>query len=422
MSSRQPDDGANVLFVSGLQLHPARSGGTLRSCALVNALRHHGFGVGVHSLTGRKVDYLGCRRSSTQVWPSGTEEYVDRGIWSAPTWLAAYVLGLPPLWITAYLAAATSSPGEVFLPRMLRRRLRTCHTVVADFPFLHPILLTPSARGKLRILSTHNVEHRLCTDGSRWSDRLLRDAVHDIEVRAAGVCDTLVACSVEDAGFFTQNTLVRETVVVPNGVDVRRFVGIEVHRARTRQRLGIADDVKLFVFTASRWAPNCRAFDYLLAFAREHGKMLLEQRIHILVVGNVTPKAIRLPALTATGGVKEVEPYLAAADAAINPIETGAGTNVKMGEFMAVRLPILSTEFGARGLSIEHGRTGFIFETGNLAALLSAVRRLFDEEPARLRQIAADAYRENQRAIDMDACVRPLAEAIARHQKVPWAS
>jgi len=44
-----------VLFLSGLQVYPTISGGTLRSFALAGALRRHGFEVRVHSLTGRRV-------------------------------------------------------------------------------------------------------------------------------------------------------------------------------------------------------------------------------------------------------------------------------------------------------------------------------------------------------------------------------
>jgi len=79
-----------------------------------------------------------------------------------------------------------------------------------------------------------------------------------------------------------------------------------------------------------------------------------------------------------------------------------------------LRLPILSTLFGARGLHFEDGETGFVFEpeVDGLAPALARVRRLFDEDRGRLRQIAAAAYARNERRVDMNACVQPLAEAI----------
>ncbi|HTP28457.1 MAG TPA: glycosyltransferase, partial [Anaeromyxobacteraceae bacterium] len=114
-----------------------------------------------------------------------------------------------------------------------------------------------------------------------------------------------------------------------------------------------------------------------------------------------------------TGKVDVSDPFFAAADAALNPMCIGAGTNVKMCEFIASRLPILTTAFGARGLRFEDGRSAFIFEREGLADALSTVRRLFDEDPGRLRAVAAEAYAHNESSIDMDQCVRPLVRALA---------
>jgi glycosyltransferase involved in cell wall biosynthesis len=403
-----------VLFLSGLQIHPTLSGGNLRSFALANSLHRQGLDVFVYSVVGRKRDYLARRPSSIQTWPEGVQEYVDR---RAPWFLAqygSYALGLPPVWLTAFFKAAAVSPAEVLLPALLRERLAWCDVVVADFPFVHPIFSTPSAQGRLRLLSTHNIEHQMY-DGRRgwWSSRL-RAAVRAIELEAAEACDILVSCCAGDRTFFEANARLRRSILVPNGIDVRRFHGVEAHRARIRQALRIADDVKVFLFTASKYGPNRDAFDYLVGFARSNVQLLAGEGIHILVVGNVAAEPVRLPGFTATGMVDEVEPYFAAADAALNPMSTGAGTNVKMCEFIAMRLPVLSTPFGARGFVVEDGMTGFLFEKDGLAAVLSRVRRLFDDEPLRLRRIADEAYARNASAIDMDACARPLVQAVSQ--------
>jgi glycosyltransferase involved in cell wall biosynthesis len=412
MKTGQRSGTPKVLFLSGLQIYPAHSGGYLRSFALANALKHHGLQVFVYSLVGRKKDYLTLRRSSIQTWPEGVEEYVDRRVLGFLAAYASYALALPPVWLTAYLQAAASSPREILLPALLREKLAWCDVVLADFPFVHPIFGAPSAGGRLRVLSTHNVEHRL-HDQSGWHRRRIRARVRDIELTAAEACDILVSCCTDDADFFGANARVRQSVMVPNGIDVRRFQGIEVHRPRIRRELGIADNVKLFLFTASRWGPNREAFDYLVEFARTYRRLLLEQRIHILVVGGVAAKQIQMPGFTATGKVELAEPYFAAADAALNPLLSGAGTNLKTSEFIAMRLPIVTTRFGARGFVLENGKTGFLFEKDALAPVLSMVRRLFDEAPARLRQMAEEAYAQNESAIDMDTCARPLVHAIA---------
>jgi glycosyltransferase involved in cell wall biosynthesis len=414
--SRAPT-GGKVLLLSGLQLYPTLSGGTLRSHSLALALKRHGYDVFVHSLTGRKPDYRARQPSAVQRWPGGVDEYVDRSLPSVGRWLASYVLGLPPLWLTARLATGVRSPGELLLPRLLRRKLAWCDVVVADFPFVYPILLARSARGRLRIVNTHNIEHHLYDDPTRWRDRRIRAAVRAVELKAAASCDILVSCCDGDADFFTANVPVRRSVVVPNGVDVRRFEGIAAHRPATRKEQGLADDIKVFLFTASRWGPNREAFDYLREFARTHARFLEDRKVHILVAGNVTAQPERLPGFTATGRVTATEPYFAAADAALNPIASGTGTNLKTCEFLAARLPLLSTTFGARGFHLEHGRTGFLFDKKDLASALSAVRSLFDEHPARLREMTDAAYAANERLIDMDLGVGVLVDAIGESLK-----
>lgn len=413
MPSSESRSGARVLFLSGLQIHPPLSGGNLRSYSLANALRRHGFDVFVYSLVGRKRDQLAFRPSAVQPWPEGIEEYVDRRALFFLTQYTSYALSLPPMWITFFLRAAVASPAEALLPALLRQKLAWSDIVLADFPFLHPAFEAPSARGRLRVLSTHNIEHHLYDDQTRWQDRWTRRTVRRIELEAASASDVVVGCCEGDLQFFETNTRVRRSILVPNGIDIRRFQGVERHRGTTRQALGIAEDVVVFLFTASKWGPNREAFDYLLEFAQTNPQLLMTERIHLLVVGNVVPTPVHLPGFTATGKVDVVEPYFAAADAALNPISSGAGTNVKMCEFIAVRLPVITTRFGARGFRIDDGRTGFVFERDSLASVLSRVRRLFDEEPGRLRHIAEEAYVQNEGAIDMDVCARQLAMDLA---------
>jgi glycosyltransferase involved in cell wall biosynthesis len=404
--------GTKVLFVSGLQIHPTRSGGNLRSFALVNALRRRGCDVFVYSLVGRKNEYLARRPSSIERWPEGTLEYVDRRALGFVAQFGSYALGLPPLWLTAALRGAAASPGERFLPARLRERLAWCDAVVADFPFVYPVLNAAAARGRRRILSTHNLEHQRHAAQHGGLSRWLRLAVRRLELRAAAACDVLVTCCSHDQEFFEAHARPRHQVLVPNGVDLARFHGFEAHRASVRQGLGIADDVKVFLFTASKYGPNQEAFDFLVRFAHDKASFLAEHKIHILVVGNVTKRRLQLTGFSATGPVDVVEPYFAAADAALNAVSSGAGTNVKMCEFIATRLPIVTTRFGARGLVLEDGRTAFLFEKEELAPVLEAVGRLFDQQPGRLRQMADAAYVQNESAIDMDLCVQPLAEAL----------
>ena len=49
----------------------------------------------------------------------------------------------------------------------------------------------------------------------------------------------------------------------------------------------------------------------------------------------------------------EKQMVMCASDVAINPMVSGSGSNLKMLDFLAYGLPVISTEFGARGFNLE---------------------------------------------------------------------
>jgi len=399
-----------VLLVSGLQVYPTLSGGQLRTFALANALARRGNDVFVYSFVGRKKDYLARKPSGVQLWPGGVNEHVNRSVLMFLAGYGSYALRLPPFWLSAFLHGAGRVVPLPVLPRLLREKLAWCDTVIADFPYLYPVFAANENGRRLCVLNLHNVEHH-------FYDGAVRTAVRHIEHAAARRADVVVTCSEADQQYFETNVAVRRSLVVRNGIDPERFDFAPETRPRMRAELKIPDAVKLFLFTASKWGPNQEAFEFLLAFAKTHERRLVEHGIHLLIVGNAVAAPLRLPALTATGKVDVVEPYFAAADAAINPLTTGGGTNVKMGEFIAARLPILVSAFGARGYRIEHARTGFVFERENLLEAMLEVRRFLDAEPAVRREMVDAALVENAPLIDMNECIVPLAEVMHDHRR-----
>lgn len=401
-----------VLVISALQVYPTLSGGNLRTYSLANALLRRGFEVSVFSFVGRKSEYLARTGSAPQSWPSGVEEYVWRSPVSFLAGYGSYWFGLPPIWITALTRLAQRFRAHWLLPSHLVEAMRSSDIVVSDFPFVSPMLDLQMPNSFLRVLNLHNVEHHLLDASGSLRERLLRSAVRRIELAAANKADLVVCCSDADQTFFRRDAAPKSTMVVPNGIDVNRFLYAPDVRDRTRLSLGLEHDTKLFLFTASRWGPNLDAYEFLRAAARRHEAELLAAKVHILVVGGVTAEAVREPAFSATGAVAAVEPFFAAADAALNPITQGAGTNVKMGEFIAARLPVVTTGFGARGFNVRSEHTGFVAERTQFIASILRVASLLASEPRRLRDMCDLAFQENLALIDMYECVAELSEVL----------
>ena len=56
-----------------------------------------------------------------------------------------------------------------------------------------------------------------------------------------------------------------------------------------------------------------------------------------------------------------------------NPLFSGAGTNLKMLDYMAAGAPIVASPVGARGLDLEHGIDTYIIDTGAFTPTIRSV-------------------------------------------------
>ncbi len=380
-----------LAFISGLQIYPPTSGGQLRSAGLAAALARQGFQVDVHSLVGRSPEYRAGRPSeSVQVAPQ-LSEYIDRRRVQAAVQFLSYRLDLPPLWIEPWLRWRISPE--------LQGCLDAADAVIADFPFLAQVF---RHTGKPRVLNTHNIEHQLIPAGGLGS--VVRERVRRIEMAAVQAADLVCCCSQQEADAFSAAGA-KSVRLVSNGIDVTRFDAARTRREAMRQELGVGPDETLVIFPAGRFGPNREAFEWLLAQARRHEERLRALGVHFVVVGSVVNDPQRTAVLTATGRVERVEPYFAAADFAINPMFSGAGTNVKMADFIAARLPILTTVFGARGFELVRDHSALVFEAQSLLPTLEEALSLGE---SRRREMAEAAFVANAATIDIDRCVQPL--------------
>ena len=130
-------------------------------------------------------------------------------------------------------------------------------------------------------------------------------------------------------------------------------------------------------------------------FAVEHARWLAEQHIYFLILGSVAPRPERSGALIVTGRVPDVVPYFAASDVGLNPITRGAGANVKLFEYIASGLPVISTSFGVRGTSLVMHQDYVHFEADDL---LTPLTRFVREGDAMYWRGFADRVWERHRA------------------------
>ena len=389
----------NILILSEIQVYPCQSGGQMRTGSFARALAELGHDVSIYSFTGRKKDYLARKKSGTTTSAQGVNEYVDRRpFFGGCQWLA-YKLNLPPLW--------SNLIARFYTPRKLRELADDADLVIVDFPFLYPIA---NRLGKPWHLNTHNVEHQL------WQNSLLSPVlvplVRKLERSAAKRADLVIACAPADQEYFAE---LNSVVYVPNGIFPEDYRPNLETRKNMRRELGVDENETLFVFIGSNFGPNRSALARLQKFCLEQRRFLGERQIKVIVVGTVGEQSseaqqeLSETKIHQTGFVDSIQPYLAAADFALNPVFEGSGANVKNSEYIASMLPILTQEFGTRGFQLENESSCLLFDFDSLVDCLSTAVQLSKSE----RQAMADrALEANEADVSMLAAVKKyLAES-----------
>ena len=138
-------------------------------------------------------------------------------------------------------------------------------------------------------------------------------------------------------------------VVVPNGVDTGEIAYVSVpDRIRNKRRNGLESE-KIGVFMGAYHEPNLEAARALISIAPQ----IRNAKIFLLGSQCVYFRDKQFPANMAPLGVvtdEEKERILSLVDFALNPMSSGSGTNVKMFDYMAAGVPVITSSFGSRGI------------------------------------------------------------------------
>ncbi len=215
-----------------------------------------------------------------------------------------------------------------------------------------------------------------------------------------------LACSAEDRRLF--NSLygipLEKVKVVPNGVFTSKMTPVTKEEKKSiRKKLGISGNT-VAIFIGSNYQPNIEAAQFIIQDLAPK----LPEVVFVIAggVGNGINKddIKELPNVVITGVLTDDDKihYLTASDIAVNPMFSGSGTNIKMFDFMAAGLPILSTEIGARG--IEEGTFSAV-QLCEAQSFPDAVKSiLHDEEKQNLMSHAARQLAEEKHSWEHISC------------------
>ncbi len=368
-----------LVVVSTFPLYPPTSGGQLRSFHLYGELTSD-FDVVVVSQTSSRGT-----ASTTELRPGMVEHVVPRTREHERAEVDYEVeVGIPVTDIVAArLTALTPAYG-----RTLAAALDGAVGVLLAHPFLAPVV-AGLGTGVPMIYDAHNCELALKAQvlPAVAATRGLLDEVRRAEALATEQSRLVLCVSDQDREALERAYHVPpgRFVAAPNGTDLGtvHLVGPDERRRRrdrwltAHARAGGAPLRALAVFIGSWHEPNNAAAQEIVAVARELPDVgFLMVGSHVGALAGVPMPDNVLTVGVVPDRVKQV--LLGIADVALAPLTTGSGTNLKVVEYLAAGLPVVSTPLGLRGLALPAG-AAVVAEVEDFAR---AVRAVIDDPPS----------------------------------------
>ena len=340
--------------------HPPSSGGEQRYYYLYRYLSQW------HDVTLLSPTYSGHDAETVTISPSFREHRVPKdALFDRLHWRLG-AAGIGPE-CSGYVVALAAG-GDTAFGRKFATLVREADIVIHDSPFTLPYDRTIDRDGKPRIYNAYNVEHRLAKqffEGHAGNKAV--EFIRFLEQELTRRSSLVLVTSREEGDQFRADFNVdgAKIVLAPNGFEPAREV---LTPCSSLKRGAYA------LFMGSAHPPNVEAARHVV----EHLAAAMPDT-EFRLIGSV---CAHLPAplpdnVHALGFVDEAvkRDLLRTCGAAINPLFSGAGTNLKMLDYMAAGAPIVTTPLGARGLDLANGVDAFIADGDEFASVLQAVLR-----------------------------------------------
>jgi sugar transferase (PEP-CTERM/EpsH1 system associated) len=392
-----------ILWLKTELLHPVDKGGKIRTYQMLKALKSQ------HQITYLTLDDGTAAADARERAAEYCHELVTVPHRAAEKFSTGFYVELARNLASSLPYAVRKYESDAMRRAIVERAdAGTCDLVVCDF--LAPSINVPGELPVGTVLFQHNVEAMIWRRHAEVQQGLLKRAylrrewrlMRRFEARACRRFDRVVAVSPDDRETMRREYGVQTVADVPTGVDVEFF----------RPDPHVRPSPDNLVFTGSMdWLPNQDAMSF---FVNEVMPLVARARpnVTLTIVGrnpseHLLDLARRNPAVTVTGRVDDVRPYIARAAVYVVPIRIGGGTRLKIYEAMAMERPIVSTRVGAEGLPVEDGRNMLLADSAG--AFAGAVVSLLSN-PEEARAIAEYAARQVREGHGWDGVAARFAE------------
>ena len=210
-----------------------------------------------------------------------------------------------------------------------------------------------------------------------------------VELALCHAADSVIAVSQNDRDRLVKDGIEPAKIrVIPHGVDHHAFQ--QARELNIRELYNIAQDAILLVYHGTySYPPNHQAMrvmaEVILPVLEAQG-----HKVAVLAIGSSPPADIQHPAIIFTGSVADIASLLKSADMAVVTLQEGGGTRMKIMDYFAAGIPVISTTKGIEGIPVLPGVHALVLDTPE--AICQAITRLASDpsEAARLVGNAAD--------------------------------
>jgi glycosyltransferase involved in cell wall biosynthesis len=287
--------------------------------------------------------------------------------------------------------------------KALSKSVATSDMVILSHPYLYPEI-EPLIGDRPFIYEAQDVEIHLKTnllqnEKNREEADALLARVREVEKACCEKSVLILTCSQDDKLLLQSIYGVKEekVIVVPNGVDTKsiRFTSVQ-KRMCLKEEQGLSHE-KLALFVGSNHPPNldaCRAIFEIAKNTPDVKYLLMGTQCYDFSEPDL-PNNVGLLGMVDHFAKRRIYEIV---DVALNPIESGSGTNLKMFDYLSAGLPTLTTPFGARGIDRQD-----IFLTAQIdemAPILSGFSLESMEEMVERARLHVEEYFDWQRIAD----------------------
>lgn len=379
---KRPRDCADILMVTRSDLFPPDHGAAVKIVRTAESL----------SRLGRKVYLCTDKRREYYCFTDGVMRVQPYPRWlpllALPRRLALLRLllaGYP--WSNAFLYFPLKDFSYIVRALYLATRFPV-GAGIAEFPaYVRPLRFVRKLLGGRIVLVEHNVEYERLREQIRDLSPHAYQQLKRTELDLCAAADAVITVSDNDRLQLLRDGVdPRKLQTIPHGVDLAAFRTTPV--AAVRARYGIPAAALLLVYHGPySYAPNLQA---MTVMARELLPLLARRglQVKVLAIGSKPPQASLHPDIIFTGAVDSLAAVLPAADLAVVPLREGGGTRMKILDYFAAGVPVISTTKGIEGIPVQHGEHALIVD--EMAVMADAIVALAGDR-ARARQLAEHA-------------------------------